>query len=220
MKQQKIKVLLTMLMSMMGVVGFAHDIAVANADGKTIYYTYVNNSTELAVSYRGSYYYDYSNEYSGNLIIPETVTYDGKTYSVTSIGSSAFYECSGLESITIPNSVTSIGSSAFYGCSGLTGVHIFDLAAWCNIEFNSNPLSYAHHLYLDGKEIKDLVIPNSVTSIGNSAFSGYSALTSITIPNSVTSIGHEAFSGCTGLTDITIPNSVTNIGGSAFSWCI
>ncbi len=142
--------------------------------------------------------------------------------SVTSIGNNAFYGCTGLTSITIPNSVTSIGDYAFKDCSGLTSVHISDIAAWCKISFEfgtSNPLIYAHHLYLNGKEITDLVIPNSVTSIGKSAFSSCTGLTSVTIPNSVTSIGENAFSGCTGLTSVTIPNSVTSIGENAFSCC-
>ncbi len=139
--------------------------------------------------------------------------------SVTSIGEYAFYNCSGLTSVTIGNSVTSIGNYAFENCSGLTSVHISDLAAWCNISFNSNPLNYAHHLYLNGTEVTDLVIPNSVTSIRAYAFRGCSGLTSVTIPNSVTSIGDQAFYGCSGLPSVTIPNSVTSIGEGAFSGC-
>ena len=184
-------------------------------------------------------------KYTGIVNIPETVTYNGEAYSVTSIGSNAFNGCTGMTSIEIPNSVTSIGSYAFYGCSSLTSVHIKDLAAWCKISFSydaSNPLSYAHHLFMNGNEVKDLVIPNSVTSIGGYAFYGCSGLTSIEIPNSVTSIrwyafsgcsgltsvtigssvasiGYEAFYGCSGLTSITIPNSVTSISSSAFAGC-
>ena len=143
--------------------------------------------------------------------------------SVTSIGSYAFYECSGLKSVTIPNSVTSIGSDAFDGCSSLKKVIVPDIAAWCNISFGNyyaNPLFYAKHIFSDeNTEITDLVIPNSVTSIGYSAFYNCSSLTSVTIPNSVTSIGIAAFSGCSGLTSVTIPNSVTSIGNGAFNFC-
>ena len=140
--------------------------------------------------------------------------------SVTSIGEGAFDGCSNLTSITFGNSVTSIGDEAFYRCSGLRKVIVSDIAAWCGIKFNDNPLYYAKHLYSDETtEIKSLVIPNGVTSISNRAFYGCSGLTSITIPNSVTSIETEAFRGCSGLTSVTIPNSVTSIGGSAFVGC-
>ncbi len=110
-KQSFITILLTVLISTTGAKSFAYDIEVANSDGVTIYYKWANNNTELAVSCHGSYYY-----YSGNIVIPSSVVYNGNTYSVTSIGNSAFYECYGLTSVTIPNSVTSIGSSAFYRC--------------------------------------------------------------------------------------------------------
>ena len=160
--------------------------------------------------------------YSGKVVIPESVEHEGAAYSVTSIGSSAFYNCKGLTSVTIGNSVTWIGYSAFEGCSGLTSVHISDIAAWCNIDFDnlfSNPLYYAHHLYMNGEEVKDLVIPNSVTSIGWGAFYDCYDLTSVTIPNSVTSIGSSAFERCYALTSVTIGNSVTSIGSSAFERC-
>lgn len=141
--------------------------------------------------------------------------------SVTSIGRSAFYGCLYLTTITIPPSVTSIGSSAFEGGNSLTTVHITDLYAWLNInyDYNSNPLFYAHHLYLNNNEITDLEIPNNISSIGNEVLAGWSALTSVTIPNSVTSIGDRAFRGCSGLTRMDIPNSVTSIGEEAFHDC-
>ena len=138
---------------------------------------------------------------------------------VTSIGHSAFSGCSGLTSITIPTSVTSIGRDAFSNCSGLTSVHIADITAWCKIVFEDNPLNYAHHLYLNNQEITELKIPDGMTSIGHSTFSGCSGLTSVTIPSGVTSIEASAFFGCSGLTSITIPASVTSIEQSAFSGC-
>ena len=142
--------------------------------------------------------------------------------SVTSIGGKAFYGCSGLTSVTIPDGVTSIGNNAFIGCSGLAEVHISDLAAWSGIAFAdacANPCVYAHHLFLNGEEITDLIIPDSVTSIGDHAFYCCSGLTSVTIPDGVTRIGENAFHGCSGLTSITIPDGVTIIADDAFSGC-
>ena len=143
--------------------------------------------------------------------------------SVTSIGGSAFENCSKLTSVIIPNSVTKIGEWAFRSCDKLKKVHISSLESWCKINFNdsdSNPLYYAHNLYLNGSLVTDLVIPNTVTSIGSLAFRGCSGFTgSLTIPNSVTSIGSSAFNGCSGLTSVTIGNSVTNIGDYAFGEC-
>ena len=142
--------------------------------------------------------------------------------SVTSIGEEAFYYCDSLTSVVIPNSVTSIGGYAFSGCDGLKEVHISDIAAWCSLKFESttsNPLYFAHHLFLKGEEVKDLIIPEGVTSIGYSAFYNCSGLASIEIPNSVTSIENYAFKGCSGLTSVEIPNSVTSIGNYAFKGC-
>ena len=107
--------LLTLLLSMAGITAAAHDIEAENEDGVTIYYVWTNDKTALSVSYQGSSY-NYSNEYSGNVVIPESIIYNGTSYPVTGIGASAFYECSGLTSVTIPNSVTSIGEGAFLAC--------------------------------------------------------------------------------------------------------
>lgn len=118
---------------------------------------------------------------------------------VTSIGGSAFYKCTSLTNVTIPDSVTSIGSDAFRGCSSLTSVYITDIAAWCNISFSnydSNPLNYAGNLYLNNELVTDLIIPDGVTKIGSYAFYNCDSLTSVTIPDSVTSIGDKAFSIC------------------------
>ena len=111
-------------MILLPLVASAYDIEVKNADGKTIYYNYINNGTELEVTFRGSNYDSSSKEYQGNVAIPEEVTYMNRTRKVTSIGDFAFYRCSGLTSITIPNSVTSIGDYAFFDCFKLTSVTI------------------------------------------------------------------------------------------------
>ena len=155
--------------------------------------------------------------------IPETVIYNGSTYSVTSIGNSAFSYCYSLTSVTIPNSVTSIGNYAFSRCSSLTKTNYTgDIAGWCGIKFgnsSSNPISCSHNLYLNNQEVKALTIPNSVDSIYDYAFYNCSSLTSVTIPNSVTSIGNYAFYKCSSLTSINFPNSLTTIGSYAFSGC-
>ncbi len=126
---------------------------------------------------------------------------------VKSIGSGAFSTCYNLTNVTIPSSVTSIGENAFYG-SSLTKVIVSDIAAWCGISFggsSANPLYFAKHIYSDeNTEITDLVIPSSVTSIGDYAFCNCSSLTSVTISEDVMSIGLHAFEGCSGLTSITV----------------
>ena len=143
--------------------------------------------------------------------------------SVTSIGSSAFYGCTGLTSVTIGKAVKSIGQSAFYGCTGLTRVNYTgDIAGWCSIDFygpSTNPLSWAHNLYINNELVTDLIIPDSVTSIGKAVFSGCTSITNVSMPESVISIGKEAFEGCTGLTSVIIPESVTSIGVQAFLGC-
>ena len=152
--------------------------------------------------------------------IPASVTYSGTTYSVTSIGWYAFYECTGLTSVTIPNSVTSIGVYAFVSCSGLTSFSVAgDNSNYSSKEgvlFNKQQTTLIQY---PARKQGEYVIPNSVTSIVDYAFAGCSGLTSLTIPNSITSIVDYAFEGCSSLTSVTIPNSVTNIGKGAFSGC-
>ena len=122
MRKPLLPYLLTAFMSMVWQNAFAYDIAVKNADGVMIYYNKGENT--LSVTYSGETFYDHHNNYTGNVEIPSSVEYDGKIYSVTSIGSEAFYGCSSLTSVTIGDSVTSIGWSAFSDCTGLTSVTI------------------------------------------------------------------------------------------------
>ena len=152
--------------------------------------------------------FDCDESKSGNLIIPSTISYNGTTYSVTSIGDRAFYYCSGLTSVTIPNGVTSIGNYAFYECRSLTSVTI-----------PNSVTSIGEWAFTYCRSLTSVTIPNSVTSIGEWAFSYCISLTSVTIPNSVTSISGGAFAGCSSLTSVTIPNSVTSIAGYAFYEC-
>ena len=141
--------------------------------------------------------------------------------SVTDINYGVFYGCK-FKTVTIGNNVTAIQAGAFEGCTNLKKVNITDLTAWCNIDFNdnySNPLFSAHHLWLNGEEIIDLILPESISTIKNNTFCGCSSLKSVKIPNSVTSIGDWAFKECSGLTSVAIPNSVTSIGNNAFYEC-
>ena len=169
---------------------------------------------------------------TGHLTIPESVTYGGISYPVTSIGEEAFSDCSGLASVTIGNSVSSIGRWAFRGCIGLASVTIpnsvteiggwaFYGTAWYNNQ--PNGLVYAGLVAYKYKgkmpSGTSIVLKEGTKGIAGNAFYDCDGLTSVTIPNSVTSIGAGAFEYCEGLTSVTIPNSVTTIGNWAFSDC-
>lgn len=183
-----------------------------------IYYKIVNDTA--VVTFQGYYSSSFWGGYSGEVIIPTTVTHEGTTYPVAIIDNHAFIHSTSLTSITLPESIIRVGSAAFTDCPGLTRVNITDLEAWCKIDWRTpNPLVFAQHLYLNGTEVTNLVIPESITRIGNYAFEGCTGITSMTIPNTVTSIGDNAFDGCSGLTSIVIPNSVTQIGQVAFERC-
>ena len=214
--------------------------------GDLYYNLDATNQTAEVTSQNSSYPYYWSTTIT-TAIIPASVTYNSVTYSVTSIGSSAFRDCTCLTSVTIPNSVTSIGESAFYECTGLTSVTI-----------GNSVTSIGDEAFYGCTGLTSVTIGNSVTSIGNRAFYDCTGLTSVnitdiaawcnitfsdydsnsnplyyakhlyvnnvevtnlTIPNSVTSIGERAFYGCSSLTSVTIPNSVTSIGVYAFYYC-
>lgn len=239
-----------------GLLASAYDFTV---DG--IYYNKTSNNT-AEVTYKSGYYY------SGSIVIPKAVSYDGALYFVTAIGREAFSNCNNLKEVSIsdfvksigvyafkqcrslkeikiPASIKSIEEEAFSGCNGLIEVNILkidaeigknafldctslkkvnisDLDSWCKINFyhsQSNPLYYAKHLYLNGKEVTKLAIPNTVTTIGKYAFIDCTELEEVVIPTSVTAIGMNAFTNCTSLKEVVIPKSVTTIGQYAFSGC-
>ena len=155
------------------------------------------------------------------VVIPESITYNGRSYSVIFIGDYAFKDCTSLTSVTITSSVISIGDYAFYNCKGLTSITVDENnRIYKSIDGNLySKDGKALIQYAFGKKDTSFVIPSSVTSIGERAFDGCTGLTSVTIPDSVTSIGYYAFRDCTGLTSVTIGDSVTSIGESAFYNC-
>ena len=170
---------------------------------------------------------DCDTSFAGDMVIPDTI--DG--YPVTSIGTFAFYNCTSLTSITIPDSVTSIGDEAFYDCLSLTSITIpdsvtsigdaafGDCSSLESITIPDSVISIGSYAFENCTSLESITIPDSVTSIGDKAFLNCESLTSITIPDSVTSIGDKAFLNCESLTSITIPDSVTSIGSYAFCGC-
>ena len=183
-------------------------IYASNTQVDGIWYSFNNSTKTATVTYQGGSYTSYDDEYSGSVIIPEMVTYNGTTYSVTGIGNYAFSDCSSLASVTIGNNVTSIGGSAFMGCSSLGSITIPNSVT----EIQGNAFSSCTSLI-------SVTIGNAVTTIGSGAFSYCHSLTSITIPNSVTTIADGAFKGCYSLTSLIIPNSITTIRDQTFAFC-
>ena len=180
MKTNILKSLLSIACLLCSIAVYAHDFEV---DG--IYYKITDKTkNKVEVTYGGTSS-GFDVLYTGDVVIPETVTYSGNTYSVTSIGVSAFSQSTDMTSITIPNSVTSIGDGAFIRCLGLKSITIPNSV----IEIQSDAFKACQGL-------TSVTMGNSVTTIGSNAFYNCKGLTEITIPESVTSIGSLAFYGC------------------------
>ena len=173
-----------------------------------IWYNLVTKAKQAEVTFKGSSCDEYTDEYSGSIAIPDTVTYEGVNYSVTSIEDYAFYGCSSLTDITIPEGVTSIGNGAFYLCSSLKSINIPESVT-----------SIGGYAFAYCPSLTDINIPKGVTSIGNGAFESCNHLTAITIPEGVISIEENTFAYCSSLKAITIPKNVTSIGHDAFRAC-
>lgn len=189
---------------------WAYDFSAECPSGQTLYYTITSDVEPYTVAVTRQnadwpYYYSFP---SGNITIPDTVTYDSITYTVTSLGEDVFYNCSGITSITLPNTIVALGDGCFAGCSQLSQISIPGTVTSIN-----------GRAFLSCSSLTSITIPETITSIGERAFGNCSGLTQITIPPSVTYIGTLAFQSCTGLTSFTLPNSVIDMGDRAFWGC-
>ena len=196
--------LLSLFAMLMPLLASAHDFEVGG-----IYYNITSEiNLEVAVTYRGDHYNSYD-EYSGVVTIPETVTFNSKTYRVTTIGSGAFQACFELTSISIPTSVTAIGEESFKDCHSIT-----------SIDIPESVVSIGGWAFSGCISLKSITIPKSINLISEWAFQGCSNLASVTILEGVNSIGMFAFSSCLNLKSIFIPKSVSSISNVAFESCI
>jgi len=191
------KQLLSLVMMSLSMVANAADVVI---DG--IFYNISQNNKTAEVTH------NQNGGYTGEVIIPTSITFGGTTYSVNKIGSGAFYGCKSLISVSIPESVKQIGEKAFTYCNKMTTVSL-----------SNGILNIGDYAFSGCKRLSSINIPNSVTSIGDFAFYECSGLTSITLGNSVTHIGSSAFVRCSSLTSITIPNSLNIISEYAFYEC-
>lgn len=253
--------LLFVSLFVLGQIAFAHyNHSIITSSGQTLYFMvysdFYHNGYAL-VTYPGAWEYPYfapsgsGHNYNytrpiGDIVIPDSVTLLGYNYPVTGIESRAFYGCSeitsitipegvatignqafcgdSLASITIPSSVDSIGENAFSGCTITAVNYSGTINQWCNIDFSngySNPVFDCTILNINGSPVNNLLIPDNVEIIKQFAFWGYMGLTSVTISNGVTSIsiGSAAFGSCWNLTSVTIGSGVTHIGQGAFAYC-
>lgn len=217
----------------------AYDFSAVAPSGQTLYYNIRTDGTGVNVvwpnasSTLASETWTGYTKPTGDLTIPSSVTYEGMTYSVVSIGT-AFFQCTGLTSVTIPNTVTNISVNAFYGCTGLTGALVIpnsvtsiggfafgNCSGLSSLTLGNSLTTIAYSAFnrctgLTG----NLTIPNSVTTIGRNAFYYCRGITSLSISNSLTTIDTALFFACTGLTSVVVPSSVKHIKSGAFDSCV
>jgi len=191
-------------------------------EGSTIYYD-VKEKTAIVVSG--------DNKYTGNISIPSRVSNGGIDYTVTEIGSFAFYECSDLESVTLPSSLESIGMYSFTKCTSLRTIsipnHVSSIgtyAFWGCVNIVSLTLpsalkSIESHTFYECRNLKSMTIPYGVRRIGSHAFEGCRMMANVSIPNSVNAIESFAFDGCSSLSSLTLPDQLTSLEMYVFSGC-
>ncbi len=191
-----------------------------------IYYDFVSNNIYYRITSENTvevtYKNDSFNSYSGQVVIPNTVTYSGTTYKVEEIGTKAFWNSTGLTSVTIHQNLKKINDNAFHGCTGMTHAAVINLSTWCKINFTNvgaNPLNYGHYLKVNGSDLTNLVVPSGITKIGGFAFYGCRGLTEATIANDVKSIDYAAFAYCSNLTKVTFGSNVSSIYTHSFTDC-
>ena len=148
------------------------------------------------------------NNYSGDIVIPETVTYNNITYKVTSLGESCFEGCSNLTSINLPSDITSLGTACFSSCGSLTSINL-----------PSSITSLGSYCFSGCSSLTSISLPSGITSLGERFFSGCSSLTSISLPSGITSLGDWCFDGCSNLTSISLPDGLTSLGKWCFDGC-
>ena len=210
------KLLLTLLVILLPIVAKADD---SGMYGDNVTYTFEENTGTLIISGTGAIkdfmttadcpWWNYKEKIQKLVITP----------GIEVIGAYNFWDCTNLTTVVFSDDIKSIGAYSFSGCFNIKDVNISDLSVWCGIKFDSNPLSYAQNLCVDGKPIYDVVIPDGVTCINKYAFASYKNLKSIKFSDTVSRIDSLAFYKCINLKTIEIPNSVTKIDIDAFSYC-
>ncbi|MBR6440457.1 MAG: leucine-rich repeat protein, partial [Bacteroidales bacterium] len=184
----------------------AYDFTSVAPTGQILYYNLFG--TQAQVTSQSIYAPFYAIRPAGNLVIPDSVEHEGITYPVTIIGEKAFWGCTGLTSVVIPNTVTTIGTDAFEDCTGLASVNI-----------GAGVTTIGEYAFHHCTGLETITLPNTVRTIGGNAFATCTHLSSINLPNSLTSLGQAVFWQCRSLTSITIPSSLTVIPEYSFYYC-
>ena len=184
---------------------FATEASANDDEVNGIYYIFKGSEATVTYLLNGT---NNTPAYTGDVVIPEYVSYKGVTYRVTAVGHWAFQYCTNMTSVSLPSSVTSLGNYAFYHCENLM-----------SYEIPNSITTVGMYAFSECSGLESISIPSSVTSIGIYAFQNCTSLTSVTLPSSVTAVSNYTFTGCSGLRDVSLPNSVTSIGVKAFEKC-